>query len=148
MYGRELAGLLEEIRAGEVPTLVVDQMTAERWLVRLAGALMRLQERHQVDERGRCSVCRPIPGKWWRRPPTRTTCTELEFPLPDSSFLPAISSHIWPVGARVRRDRDGVRPEPRLCRGPVSAADHYLAGQVRTEADRLGTCLPDQAPGG
>ena len=75
MYGRELRELIDTILAGEMPAMVMDQATAERWLVRLAGALMRLQERHRVDERGRCPICRPLPSTWWRPWPQRSTCT-------------------------------------------------------------------------
>lgn len=71
MHERELAELLERVRAGEVPAVMMDQATAERWIVRLVGALVRLQQLHRVDERGRCSVCWTMPRPWRRR----TTCT-------------------------------------------------------------------------
>ena len=99
LYGRELTGLLEGIRAGEVPAVVVDQVTAERWLFRLAGALLRLQERHQVDNHGRCSVCRPLQPTWWRPWPKRSVCTvhsALGFFLrqPGRFVLPAVSERV------------------------------------------------------
>lgn len=75
MYRRELAKLLDNIVAGEVPAVAMDQATAERWIVRLVGALVRLQEQHRVDEHGRCSICWPLPPTWWRPWPKRSTCT-------------------------------------------------------------------------
>ncbi len=71
MHERELAHLLERVRAGEVPAVMMDQATAERWIVRVIGALVRLQQLHQLDKRGRCSVCWTMPRPWRRR----TTCT-------------------------------------------------------------------------
>jgi hypothetical protein len=70
-YGRELAELLNTVLAGD---LVSDWAAVERQVVRSLGALVRLQQLHRVDERGRCSICRTIP-RGWRRWPKRTTCT-------------------------------------------------------------------------
>jgi hypothetical protein len=71
IYGRELATLLERVLAGE---LVTDRVVVERRVVRALGALVRLQQRHTVDEQGRCSICRTAP-RGWRRWPQRATCT-------------------------------------------------------------------------
>lgn len=105
MYGRELAELLDKILAGEVPAVVVDQATAERWLLRLAGALMRLQQRHRVDHRGRCSICWPVPRAWWRPWLRRATCTvhtALGFYLgqPERFVFPAITGQARAVSVR------------------------------------------------
>jgi hypothetical protein len=43
-FARELAELVEQIQAGTLPAVVVDQTTAERWLLRLVGALLWLQD--------------------------------------------------------------------------------------------------------
>jgi hypothetical protein len=66
-YGRELAELLEQVLAGD---LVADRAVAER-LVRSLEALVWLQQRHRVDEHGRCL----LPRTWWWPWPKRTTCT-------------------------------------------------------------------------
>lgn len=71
-YGRELAELLDAVLAGD---LVSDRAAVERQVVRSVGALVQLQQRHRVDERGRCSTCRSVPRKWWRPWLKRTTCT-------------------------------------------------------------------------
>lgn len=71
-YGQQLAAMLELVRSGDAfskPT------TAQRLSVRLVGVLMRLHEAHQVDDHGRCSICWPRPGRWWRPWPCRATCT-------------------------------------------------------------------------
>lgn len=76
-HRRELAELLNAVLAGD---LVNDQVTVdervavERQVVRAVGALVRLQQRHEVDAQGRCSICRTSP-RGWRRWPKRTTCT-------------------------------------------------------------------------
>jgi hypothetical protein len=70
-YSRELHGLLDVLLAGEV---VTDRGTAER-LVRMVGALQRLHDQHRLDDRGRCTVCRPVPRTWWRPWPKRFLCT-------------------------------------------------------------------------
>jgi len=49
--------------------------TAERLSVPLVGVLTRLHQGHQVDERGRCSICWPRPHRWWRPCPRRALCT-------------------------------------------------------------------------
>ena len=84
-HTRELTGLLDEIAAGDLPAVVMDQATAERWLMRLIGVLVSLQQRHQVDSRGRCLICRAVPRAWWWPWPKRSTCTvhaALSFFLP------------------------------------------------------------------
>jgi hypothetical protein len=70
-YGRELTELLEQVLTGD---LVADRAAAER-LVRSLGALVWLQQRHRVDEHGRCLMCWPLPRTWWWPWPKRTTCT-------------------------------------------------------------------------
>lgn len=72
---RELTWLLDEIVAGDLPAVVLDRATAERWLVRLIGVLMLLQERHRVDGRGRCVICWAVPRTWWWPWLRRSTCT-------------------------------------------------------------------------
>jgi hypothetical protein len=77
VHDRRLKELLSQVIASEVPAIIVDQVTAERWLLRLAGALLGVNQRHRVDSRGRCRLCRPAllrARRWW---PwwTRSTCT-------------------------------------------------------------------------
>lgn len=72
MYGRELATMLELVRSGQAFT---EQATAERLSVRLIGVLTRLHDEHDVDEHGRCLICRPHPRRWWHLWPRRVTCT-------------------------------------------------------------------------
>lgn len=43
--------------------------------MRCLGALLRLQQRHRVDERGRCAICRVARRSWWRLWRRRSTCT-------------------------------------------------------------------------
>lgn len=71
VYAEELSELLDTLLAGEV---VTDRATAER-LVRSVGALVRLQQRHRLDDHGRCALCWPVPRHWWRPWPKRSTCT-------------------------------------------------------------------------
>ncbi|MDQ2708394.1 MAG: hypothetical protein M3Z25_12455 [Actinomycetota bacterium] len=71
-YGRELAELLDAVLDGD---LVSECAAVERQVVRSVGALVQLQQRHRVDERGRCSTCRSASRKWWRLWPRRSTCT-------------------------------------------------------------------------
>jgi hypothetical protein len=70
-YGRVLSGLRDELLTGEV---VSERATVER-LVRVVGALLRLHDRHRIDARGWCAVCRPVPRTWRRPRPKRSTCT-------------------------------------------------------------------------
>ena len=72
---RKLAELVDEIRAGKVPAAVVDQTTAERWLLRLFVVFWSLLEQHRLDKKGRCLICRQPHRRWWWPWPTRTTCT-------------------------------------------------------------------------
>lgn len=71
-YGRELAHMLELICSGEA---FDEPITAERLLVRLVSVLTQLHEGHQVDDHGRCSICRPRSHRWWRPWPRRAACT-------------------------------------------------------------------------
>ncbi|MGI9004084.1 MAG: hypothetical protein ACR2GH_20955 [Pseudonocardia sp.] len=71
VYGCELAELLEQVLAGD---LVSDWAAVERQTVRSVGALVRLQQHHRVDARGRCSICRATPRAWWPWP-KRIPCT-------------------------------------------------------------------------
>jgi hypothetical protein len=72
MYGRELTELLNAVLAGD---LVSDRVNVERRLIRVVAALVWLQQRHRVDEHGRCSICRVTLRAWWRRWPRRSMCT-------------------------------------------------------------------------
>ncbi|MGH3971965.1 MAG: hypothetical protein ACRDS9_01355 [Pseudonocardiaceae bacterium] len=101
LYGRELAELLDAVLAGD---LVTDWASVERRVVRALAALVRLQQRHKVDEHGRCSICRSVPGAWWRWP-KRTMCTvhsALSFNLrqPKRFVLPVITENAATVGGR------------------------------------------------
>ncbi len=71
-YGQELAAMLELVCSGRAFT---EPVTAERLSFRLVGILTRLYEGHDVDEHGRCSICRPRPRRWWRPWPGRAACT-------------------------------------------------------------------------
>lgn len=92
-YSRELAKLLDTVLAGD---LVTDHaVTVERQVVHSLGALTWLQQRHRVNKRGQCSICRARRA-WWRPWPQRTTCTvhvALSFYLrqPDWAVLAAIT---------------------------------------------------------
>lgn len=94
-YGRELAEFVEMVRTGKA---FCDQTTAERIVMRLLGALLSLQQRHQVDAHGRCPICRAAPSAWWWPWPRRSTCTvhtALGFHLgqPDRFILAAITNN-------------------------------------------------------
>lgn len=100
-YERELADFVESVRSGEAFS---DQATAERLSIRLVGALLWLQQRHKVDEHGRCSICRAAPCWWWPWP-KRVPCTvhaALGFALrqPARLVLSAITGN--PATVRVR----------------------------------------------
>jgi hypothetical protein len=88
-----LVELLDAVLAGDLVNdrvAVDDRVALERQVVRVVGALVRLQQRHTVDEHGHCSICR-IPPRGWRRWPKRTTCTvnsALSFYLRDSALRP------------------------------------------------------------
>ncbi|HKR52529.1 MAG TPA: hypothetical protein VJT72_23720, partial [Pseudonocardiaceae bacterium] len=56
---------------GEV---VTDRATTER-LARSVGALQRLHDQHRLNDRGRCTVCWPMPRTWWRPRPKQSLCT-------------------------------------------------------------------------
>lgn len=71
-YGRQLADMLELVRTAEAFSQPV---TAQRLSIRLIGVLTRLHEAHQVDKRGRCSICWPHPRRWWRPWPRHALCT-------------------------------------------------------------------------
>jgi hypothetical protein len=94
-YGRKLAEFVEMVRTGKAFS---DQTTAERILMRLLGTLLSLQQCHQVDAHGRCSVCRTAPRTGWWPWPRRSTCTvhtALRFHLgqPDQFILAAITNN-------------------------------------------------------
>lgn len=94
-YGRELTGLVHDVVAGD---LVTDRTSIERQVVRVVGTLVWLQQRHQVDDHGRCSTCRAAPRAWWRPWPKRIGCTvhaALSFHLrqPDQFVLAAITDN-------------------------------------------------------
>lgn len=71
-YGRELAGLLERVLAGDLATEWVD---VERAVVSALAALERLYQQHQVDEQGWCLICREATREWWRPWRRRSPCT-------------------------------------------------------------------------
>lgn len=101
LYGRELAELLDAVLAGD---LVTDWASVERRVVRALGALLRLQQCHRVDARGRCPICRATPRWWWPRP-KRTTCTvysALRFNLrqPERFVLSGIAENAATVQGR------------------------------------------------
>ncbi|MEU6715401.1 hypothetical protein ABZ897_28385 [Nonomuraea sp. NPDC046802] len=64
-HDRRLKELISEVIAAQVPAVVVDQATAERSLLRLAGALLGISQRHRADERGRCRLCRHVLLRGW-----------------------------------------------------------------------------------
>lgn len=67
---RQLAALLDRLRAAEVPHVV-----AERCAMDLAGAFAVLHEVHHLDEMGRCSVCWSASWRWWWPWPSRSACS-------------------------------------------------------------------------
>jgi hypothetical protein len=67
-YGRELAGLLERVLTGDLAT---DWVSVERQVVSALEASVQLYEEHQVDEQGRCLICREARWPW----PRRAACT-------------------------------------------------------------------------
>ncbi|HUR02166.1 MAG TPA: hypothetical protein VM347_06490 [Nonomuraea sp.] len=76
VHDRRLKELISAVIAAEVPAILTDQATAERWLIRLAGALLGLNQRHRVDGYGRCRLCRAQPHTWrWWPWQARSTCT-------------------------------------------------------------------------
>lgn len=101
LYGRELAELLDAVLAGDLGT---DWASVERRVVCALGAFVRLQQRHKVDEHGRCSICRSVPRAWWPWP-KRVPCTvhaALSFALrqPARFVLSAITAN--PAAVRDR----------------------------------------------
>lgn len=101
-YGRELDALLELVLAGD---LVSDRAVVERRVVRAVGALVWLQQRHRVDDRGQCSICWTRPHAWWWPWPRRSFCTvqtALSFCLhqPDRFVLPTLADQSRPVVAQ------------------------------------------------
>ena len=77
-YRCELSTLLDAVLAGDLVNdrvTVDDRVAVERQVVRAVGALVELQQRHTVDEHGRCSICRAAPRAWWWPWPKRTACT-------------------------------------------------------------------------
>ncbi|MGH3875127.1 MAG: hypothetical protein ACRDSR_27125 [Pseudonocardiaceae bacterium] len=93
-YERELADFIESVRSGKAFS---DRATAERWSIRLVGALLPLQQCHRVDRHGRCPICRANP-RWWWPWPKRVPCTvhaALSFSLrqPERFVLSAITDN-------------------------------------------------------
>jgi hypothetical protein len=64
-YSRELAGLLEPVLAGDLDT---DWVSIERGMGSALAASVQLHEERQVDNHGRCLICRedrwPWPAGW------------------------------------------------------------------------------------
>lgn len=94
-YGRKLAEFVEMVRTGKA---FCDQTAAERIVMRLLGTLLSLQQCHQVDAHGCCSMCWAGPRMWWWFWPRRSTCTvhtALRFHLgqPDQFILAAITNN-------------------------------------------------------
>jgi len=56
----------ELARLHDLALIVDDQDSAEQ-LIRVVGAVIALYDRHAVDDRGRCALCRPTRRVWWRR---------------------------------------------------------------------------------
>lgn len=71
-YGQELSELLDALLASKA---VTDWAAVERRLVQSVAALIRLHDLHRLDECGRCSICWPVPRRWWRPWPKRSMCT-------------------------------------------------------------------------
>ncbi len=67
-YGRVLAGLLDAVLAGDLAT---DWVSVERQVVSALAASVQLYGQHQVDEQGRCLICREARWPW----PRRAACT-------------------------------------------------------------------------
>ncbi|MGH3874923.1 MAG: hypothetical protein ACRDSR_26045 [Pseudonocardiaceae bacterium] len=100
-YERELAAFVESVRCGEAFS---DQATAERWSIRLVGALLWLQQCHRVDRHGRCPICRAN-LRWWWPWPKRVPCTvhsALSFHLrqPERFVLSVITENAATVEGR------------------------------------------------
>jgi hypothetical protein len=68
-YGRELVAMLELVCSGRA---FKERATAEWLSFRLVGGLTRAYEDHEVDQHGRCLICRP--RMWWPWP-RRAACT-------------------------------------------------------------------------
>ncbi|UJW32667.1 hypothetical protein L3Q67_02420 [Saccharothrix sp. AJ9571] len=83
---RELDALLAYLLAGEYGT--GEHAAAERRLVAMVAALAHLLRLHHVDERRRCTVCRPQPRTWWWPWRRRSTCT-VQTALTFARFPPA-----------------------------------------------------------
>lgn len=66
--GRVLAGLLERVLAGDLAT---DWVSVERQVVSALEASVQLHGQHQVDDHGRCVICREVRWLW----PRRAACT-------------------------------------------------------------------------
>lgn len=107
-HGRKLTELLDAVLAGDLvndQVMTDERVAVERQVVRVVGALVWLQQRHRVDERGRCSICRAVSRAWWRPWPKRTTCTvhsALGFFLhqPERFVMSVITDNAATAGAR------------------------------------------------
>jgi hypothetical protein len=104
-YGRELAGLLEGVLAGDLGT--DDWVDVERAVVSALATLERLYAEHEVDEQGRCLICREARWLW----PRRAACTV-------RAAVAFHTSHVATAELRRCDDRDS-RPESWLQRKPV-----------------------------
>jgi hypothetical protein len=102
-HERVLSQLQDELLTGEV---VSDRATIER-LVRVVGVLLRLHDRHRLDQHGQCAICWPIPRTWWRPWPKRSICTihaALAFFLPHSNQAKhRRNDHVWPLSEKVHQ---------------------------------------------
>jgi len=64
----DLQGVADTVITGEA---VLDRAASER-LLRVLGAVVSLHRSHDVDDHGRCAICRPKGLlRWWRR----STCS-------------------------------------------------------------------------
>jgi hypothetical protein len=59
VHDRRLKELLSQVIAAELPAIILDQATAEWWLLRLAGVLPGVDQRHRVDAAGQCCNAAP-----------------------------------------------------------------------------------------
>jgi hypothetical protein len=96
-HGRDLAELLDHVLAGDLDSSGV---VVERQIVRALGALMWLQQHHQVNDHGHCPTCRPRQRRSWWPWPRRSTCTvhtalSLHLRQPDRLAL-AVTAEVTP----------------------------------------------------
>jgi len=92
VHDRRLKEPLSQVTAAEILAIIVDQATAERWLPRLAGALLGVNQHHRIDTHGRCRLHRPTrlrarPWWLWRTPSACTVQPALAHHLRDTEPL-------------------------------------------------------------